>query len=231
LGEVLPLTSRPVRPGITRTSCGDRQTIPLVRCLASQCRWMSRKVIIVVSLAVLVVIAVFLVSAYLVTIWLRIPQELGLPLPVRFVGALLLLSGFVLLGWLFRYRRPVDILTSTYVTFSKAARGQGSLGEQSGRTELLVVRGPYRYVRHPLYSDVVLLLLGWWLLLDCSFLLVSALFLLLWFSLVVTRFEERELKALFGGDYEKYASRVPRIIPFTSKLDRLIGDLDRKKRA
>jgi protein-S-isoprenylcysteine O-methyltransferase Ste14 len=91
-----------------------------------------------------------------------------------------------------------------------------------------VVRGPYRYVRHPLYFDVVLLFLGWWLLLDYTFLLVAALFLLLWFSCVVTRFEERELKALFGDDYEEYARRVPRIIPFTIAMGRLLG-LDRQE--
>jgi protein-S-isoprenylcysteine O-methyltransferase Ste14 len=192
---------------------------------------MSRKAIIVVPFAVLTVIAVFFTLAYLAAIWFRIPQELGFPLPARFTGLLLLLSGFVLLGWLFRYRKPVDILTSTYVTFSKAAKGRASLDERSGRTEPLVVRGPYRYVRHPLYSDAVLLLLGWWLLLDYSFLLISALFLLFWFSCVVTRFEERELKALFGNDYERYASRVPRIIPFTSELGRLLRHLGSRQKS
>ena len=87
------------------------------------------------------------------------------------------------------------------------------------------MKGPYRYVRHPLYSDVVLMLLGWWLLLDYSFLLVSTLLLLLWFEFVVTRFEERELRVIFGDDYEEYTRRVPRIIPFTSKLRRLFGSL------
>jgi hypothetical protein len=78
---------------------------------------MSGKVITVVSFAVLSVIAGFLVLVYFVTIWLRIPRELGLPLAVHFVGLLLLLTGLVLFGWLFRYRKPVDILISTYVTF------------------------------------------------------------------------------------------------------------------
>lgn len=192
---------------------------------------MSRKAIIVVPFAVLTVVAVFFTLAYLATMWFRIPQELGFPLPVRFIGLLLLLTGFVLLGWLFRYRKPVDILISTYVTFSKAASRRASLGERSGRSEPLVVQGPYRYVRHPLYSDVLLQLLGWWLLLDYSFLLISTLFLLLWFSCVVTRFEERELKALFGNDYEKYASRVPRIIPFTSELTRLLGHLGSRQKS
>jgi len=183
---------------------------------------MQRKAIIVVPFAVLVIIVTTFTLAYLVTIWLRIPEEFGFPYSVRFIGLLLLLSGFVLLGWLFRYRRPVDILTSTYVTFSKAAGRRASLEERASRTEPLVIKGPYRYVRHPLYSDVVLLLLGWWLLFDYTFLLISTLLLLLWFSCVVTQFEERELKALFGNDYQEYARRVPRIIPFTSELGRLL---------
>lgn len=120
----------------------------------------------------------------------------------------------------------MDILISTYVTFSKVRGGRVRLEERSIRTEPLVVKGPYRYVRHPLYSAVVLLLLGWWLLLDYTFLLISDLLLLLWFNFVVTRFEERELRAIFGDDYEQYASRVPRIIPFTSELGRLLGQLE-----
>jgi hypothetical protein len=127
---------------------------------------MSHKAVIAVLLVVLSLIAVFFTLAYFVTIWFGIPEEFGFSFSVRFVGLLLLLTGFGLLGWLFKYRRPMVILTSTYVTFSKAARGGASLEGRSSRTEPLVVTGPYRYVRHPLYSDVVLLLLGWWLLLD-----------------------------------------------------------------
>ena len=144
-----------------------------------------------VPFAVFTVLAIFFTLAHLMTIWFRIRQELGFSLPVRFIGLLLLLSGLFFLGWLLRYRKPVDILISTYVTFSKLGSGRVRLEERSSRTEPLIVKGPYRYVRHPLYSDVVLLLLGWWLLLDYSFLLISALLLLLWFHFVVTRFEER----------------------------------------
>jgi hypothetical protein len=182
---------------------------------------MSHKAVIVVPLVVLSVIAVFFTLAYFVTIWFGIPEELGFSPSVRLIGLLLLLTGFGLLGWLFRYRKPMAILTSTYVTFSKAARGRASLKERSSRTEPLVVTGPYRCVRHPLYFDVVLLIVGWWLLFDYTFLFVSALFLLLWFSCAVTRFEERELRVLFGKDYEEYARRVPSIIPFTSQLARV----------
>jgi len=214
-----------VKFGTTRTVCWRPTTYSVRVPPSHMCPRMLHRAIIVVPFVVLTVLGVFFALAYLVTIWFRIPEQFGFSLPVRFVGLLLLLSGFVFLGWLFRYRRPMDILISTYVTFSKAGSRRMHLEERASRTEPLVVKGPYKYVRHPLYSDVVLLLLGWWLLLDYSFLLISALLLLLWFSLVVTRFEERELRAIFSDGYEEYASRVPRIVPFTGRLGRLLARL------
>lgn len=174
------------------------------------------KAFVLVPLAVFIVMLFFFALGYLVTLVLQIPLRLGFPISVRVIGSLVLLSGFLFLGWFFTDRTPVNVLVSTYVTFSKAAR-RIPLEERSGRTEPLVVKGPYQYVRHPLYSGVLLLLLGWWLLLDSSFILVSTLLLLLWFSFVVAPFEEKELRAMFGKDYEHYARRVSRIIPFTTR--------------
>ena len=165
---------------------------------------------------VLIVLAAFLMAGYLLTVAFRIPPKLNFPLLIRSIGVLTLLSGALFFRWLFNYRRLEDILMSTYVSFSKAWR-RVDLQERSGRTEPLVVRGPYKYVRHPLYSGVVLLLIGWWLLLDYSFLLLSTILLLLWFNYVVAPFEEKELKAIFGEDYEKYAKEVSRIIPFVKR--------------
>jgi protein-S-isoprenylcysteine O-methyltransferase Ste14 len=174
------------------------------------------KAFVLVPLAVFIVMLFFLTVGYLATLAVQIPPRLGFPLSVRVIGFLILLSGFLFLGWLFIDRAPVNVLVSTYVTFSKAAR-RIPIEERSGRTEPLVVKGPYQYVRHPLYSGVLLLFLGWWLLLDLSFILVSTLLLLLWFNFVVAPFEEKELRAMFGEDYEHYAKRVPRIIPFTTR--------------
>ena len=123
---------------------------------------------------------------------------------------------FLFLGWLFKYRKPADILVSTYVTFSKVRRGN-LLEERLSRTEPLVIEGPYRYVRHPLYFGVVVIVIGWWLILDYGFLLVSAFLLLLWFNFVVARFEEEELRAMFGERYQEYAKEVPGIIPFIKR--------------
>jgi protein-S-isoprenylcysteine O-methyltransferase Ste14 len=107
----------------------------------------------------------------------------------------------------------VDITVSTYATFSKMIT-KTSLEQRWIRTEPLVVKGPYRYVRNPLYTGAIVLILGWWLLLDYSSLFVSAVLFFLWLNFVVAPFEEKELRAIFGNDYEQYSRVVPRIIPF-----------------
>jgi len=150
------------------------------------------------------------------TIIFGIPFSLSLPLAVRWFGLLLIASGLIFFRWLFRYRKPIDVVLSTYATVLKAAR-RARLEERAGRTETLIVVGPYKYVRHPLYFGVVLVVLGWGLLLDYSFLLFSAVLLLLWLNFVVAAFEEKELRAIFGEEYAQYSKEVPRMIPFLKR--------------
>lgn len=174
------------------------------------------RALIIVPCVVSVIIAVFFVFGYPVTLVFGIPVSFAFPLQVRFLGLTIVALGIALLIWLFRYRKPIDIVVSTYFTFLKAGR-RIRLEDQAGRTETFVINGLYRYVRHPLYLGVVVLVLGWWLLLDYSFLVFSATFLLLWFNFVVAPFEEKELRATFGEQYTEYSKKVPRMIPFTKR--------------
>jgi len=171
------------------------------------------KALLWVPMVVSAVLVLFLALGYLIVTILRMPTSFAFTLHVRLFGVLLLVVGLLLLIWLFRYRRPTDILVSTYTTFSKM-RGV-SLEKPLGRIEPLVICGPYRYVRHPLYLGVVLLFVGWWILLDHTSLLFSAILLLIWFCLVIAPFEEKELRSMFGDQYEQYSREVPRIIPFS----------------
>jgi len=149
---------------------------------------------------------------YLITSLFRIPLQLGLSLPIRLLGAALVALSFALWAWLFQYRRPTDVLTSTYWTFSKMF-SRAELKQHLGRRERLAARGPYKLVRHPMYLAVLLSIVGWGLLLDLAFLFFAALLALLWFNFVVMPYEEKELLALFGRDYERYMKRVHRLIP------------------
>jgi len=168
--------------------------------------------LIVVPLIIGAVNVLFAVLGYFAVWALGLPVRLCMPTVTRSIGLAVLAFGFVFMGWIFKYRRPVDILTSTYLTMRNACRG--STGhELSIRTEHLVVYGPHRHVRHPLYFAVVLIFFGWWLLLGYTFLLFMAFLFFLWFAVVVIRFEEQELRLLFGKEYEAYARKAPMILP------------------
>ncbi len=151
-----------------------------------------------------------------------LPPRLAIPPGLRAAGAILLLGGFGLLIWIFRHRSVRDVIVSTFVTMRKSA-GRRDPAAAGGRSEPLVISGPQQLVRHPLYSVVPLLMLGWWLVLDYTFLLFTAVLLSLWFRYVVIPIEERELRALFGSDYDEYASRTPRLVPKPRILGRHRG--------
>lgn len=74
-----------------------------------------------------------------------------------------------------------------------------------------VVRGPYRWVRHPLYSAILLL---FWTAPDPT--LDRLLFTVLWTAwiFVATRLEDRDLIADFGETYARYRRSVPALIPW-----------------
>lgn len=93
-----------------------------------------------------------------------------------------------------------------------ATVGRGTLAPWDP-TSRLVVRGPYRHVRNPMISGVLLVLLG-----EAAFL--GSLPVLAWFAAVLAvnavyfpLVEEPGLSRRFGEDYERYRANVPRWVP------------------
>jgi protein-S-isoprenylcysteine O-methyltransferase Ste14 len=76
----------------------------------------------------------------------------------------------------------------------------------------LVTRGPYALMRHPIYSAVILFV---WAGIADHFALVTVLLAALATAALVTRvlLEERLLRERYP-EYEEYARRVKRLIPF-----------------
>lgn len=74
----------------------------------------------------------------------------------------------------------------------------------------LTIRGAYRWVRHPIYSSLVLMFWAW-----PGVTADRLLFNVLWTAWVVmaTRLEERDLVADFGQPYRDYQRRVPMLLP------------------
>lgn len=175
---------------------------------------MKRKAgaIILIPLIVASLIATVSTLSYLLGMALGLPARMGLPLAARLFGLLVLCAGFSLLIWLLRHRPPIDVLVSTFTTLV-ATLAKSKRRHHPQRYEPLIITGPHRFIRHPLYTAAVILLIGWWLLLDYTFVLICAAFMAFWFSVVVAPFEERELRALFGAQYEAYARSTPRFIP------------------
>jgi len=170
------------------------------------------KAFLIVPPIILTIGTVFALLGIGICQWAGIPGRLELGMAVRVGGGVVLGGGFAFLMWVYAYRRPVDILVSTYISFRKTAM-RIPLSEPASRTEPLVVTGPQRFVRNPMYFAVVVIFIGWWLVLDWTFILFMAGFFTLWFNLVVIPFEERELRALYGETFAAYVRAVPRFIP------------------
>ena len=93
-----------------------------------------------------------------------------------------------------------------------AARGKGTLAPWDPPKHL-VVNGPYRYVRNPMISGVLMIIvgealfygsasLGAWFL---TFLVINQIYFMI--------MEEPMLEARFGDEYRAYKAAVPRWIP------------------
>lgn len=94
--------------------------------------------------------------------------------------------------------------------FALGRRFSGLVAIQPGHA--LVTTGLYRYIRHPSYLGLLVMMLGWGL----AFRSIAGLALaaLTIFPLLARiRSEEALLQGYFGGEYEAYRARTHRLIP------------------
>src|SRR5262245_48984618 len=81
------------------------------------------------------------------------------------------------------------------------------------RHELITRAGPYRWIRHPLYTTGIALFVAVGLMAANWFVLGLAAIALLAIRTVVVPREERELIARFGSGYEEYRRRTGAMAP------------------
>ena len=166
-------------------------------------------------LIAVMVLGLFSVSYFISTI-LGFPFSLNLPLAVELVGGAIAVTGFAVIAWTFSNRSPATVIVSTYITLTKALK-RIPAAEKAGRTEPLIVSGPQKYTRNPLYFGVVVMVLGWAILTATTFVFVATVVILLWFTAVIIPLEEGELRALFGDEWIKYSRETPMLVPFTKR--------------
>ncbi|HLA99387.1 MAG TPA: isoprenylcysteine carboxylmethyltransferase family protein [Anaerolineales bacterium] len=133
---------------------------------------------------------VYLINPY----WMAWAQ-LDLPDWARWTGAAIMAVCLPLIFWVFSSLG--NNVTPTVVT---------------RREHSLVVHGPYRWVRHPLYTVGFISFIGFSLL---SAMWFTALALVLGFSVLVMRtpLEEKRLIERFGDEYQEYMRRTGRYLP------------------
>jgi protein-S-isoprenylcysteine O-methyltransferase Ste14 len=77
----------------------------------------------------------------------------------------------------------------------------------------LVITGPNRYVRNPIYLALVAIVLGQGLILGNAMLLVYGALLWIGFHIFVLAYEEPTLRRTFGAEYDTYCANVLRWLP------------------
>lgn len=183
------------------------------------------------------IIATVHLSAILIMEWRGFPEKVVFDLPL---WVHLPMVGIQVAGWMLLFIALVQYdlgrfggLTQAKVivhrrdndrldTRSRAgsAIGQADLQRHEPAVEIpqaqlepLVTFGIHRFVRHPLYVALIIVL--WARAFD-----EAALMTAFWgtlYILIGTFFEERKLMRIYGDEYAAYKARVPRFIPRFSK--------------
>ena len=148
------------------------------------------------------VYAALFIGFLLVFLPARVIEWSGIAAPSQFgvaqvLGAVLAAAGAIL-------------AVSCIVTFAVIGRGTPAPFDPPRR---LVVRGPYRFVRNPMYVGAGAALLGAALYYESLQLALYAAGFLLVMELFVRLYEEPILRKTFGSEYDDYCRRVGRWWP------------------
>lgn len=137
-----------------------------------------------------------LLTAYLFNPRVLAWADFPLPYSLRWAGAFLSVVALILAAWV---HRELGLNFSPYLRI----RGQ----------HRLVTTGPYRYVRHPMYTVFFLIFLGYLLLTANWFVGGIGIVTLIVVMIVRTPKEERMLLERFGEEYRAYMARTGRYLP------------------
>lgn len=128
--------------------------------------------------------------------WHRVGDLFGLP-GVWIAGVVLIALGLpVLLAAIYRF----------------ASDGLGT-PLPAAPTQSLVVTGPHRYVRNPMYLAVATVIVGQALVLGQSVLLWYAVIFVVATAAFVYFYEQPTLRRQFGDEYSRYCESVPAWLP------------------
>ena len=144
-----------------------------------------------------ILIAVAIGSAIALAMWTaRVAPSLRIPGPYRAAGLIVMWLGLAIRVW------AIAALGRSFRTTVEVDPGQA-----------VVSSGPYRWVRHPSYTGLLLILSGFGLALGHWPALVACVALPLPALLRRIQVEETELTRVLGEPYEAYRRQTRRLIP------------------
>lgn len=137
-----------------------------------------------------------------VLVLLLVPYWIEKNLSVAHYGFLLIGMVFIIMG--------IIMMIHTITIFIKT--GNGTLAPWSP-TKKMVIKGLYRYVRNPMITGVIIILIGESLAFHSFKILIWALIFFVINNLFFVLYEEPDLERKFGDEYKNYKKNVPRWIP------------------
>ena len=81
------------------------------------------------------------------------------------------------------------------------------------KNQELATDGPYRFVRHPLYTGNILLVIGFALAGSRWWGIPLALFFFWFYYPTAIEYEDRKLHRIFGAAWEEWSTRTPALMP------------------
>ncbi len=127
--------------------------------------------------------------------WMRTVGQYDGTAVTKFIGFVAMLFGFV-----------------GYVASHVYLRGNWSVSNTVKQGHQLITGGPYRWIRHPMYASMILIVLGSGMILD-NYLIIGSSALVTCGYVVRARAEESLLRAEFAA-YRDYQRKTRMLVPF-----------------
>lgn len=150
------------------------------------------------------------VSAFVLGVGSTVLQMTGQSVPLLPEHPLMQVSGFALY-----------LLGLGLVIWSQLAMGNSwRIGVDPSERTRLITTGPFRYARNPIFTGMILTVLGLCLLATNAGSILAFIILVLSLELQVRLIEEPYLTSVHGPTYLDYASRAGRFVPYVGQLRR-----------
>ncbi|HEC91714.1 MAG TPA: isoprenylcysteine carboxylmethyltransferase family protein [Candidatus Atribacteria bacterium] len=149
-----------------------------------------------IIILILIPLCVYSVSKYTHN-WLRLSNISLIPYNYL-IGGAFILGGYSFIMW-------------SVVSFLKIGKGTPL---QTTPTQKLVINGPFKYTRNPMFLGMTVYLAGLGIVFSCWIWTFGFIpFFLLMGSLFLKLYEEKELEERFGHDYTEYKKNTPFLLP------------------